>query len=190
MTESGPATGPFPGGNPRADRPLTLTAEPDQGRRQATAAHRRVHRPDGIRGDFPRLGVFSKSPESSGGDANACHPGQQSPSTANAPSGDHSPETHPNHGAEPDHLQRRSTRDSSRPTVVEGRPSGVVVEGAEAQPTPLMGPTSQYGTQFLYKKKRETGTAGTPSRIREETEKNGKKRTGRTGRSQFRATPS
>ena len=73
-----------------------------------------------------------------------------------------SPKTHPNHGAEPDHPQRRSTRDLSRPTVVEGRPSGVVVEGAEAQPTLPMGPTSQYGTQFLYGKKRETETAGTP----------------------------
>ena len=144
--------------------------------------HRRVHRPYGIRGDFPRLGVFSKNPESSGGDANACHPGQRSPPTANAPSGDHSPETHPNHGAEPDHLQRRSTRDSSRPTVVEGRPSGVVVEGAEAQPTPLMGPTSQYGTQFLYGKKagnrnsrnslKNTGGNG---RKREKTERNGPK---------------
>ena len=112
--------------------------------------------------------------------------GPKSPSTANAPSGDHSPETHPNHGAEPDHPQRRSTRDSSRPTVVEGRPSGVVVEGAEAQPTPMMGPTFQYGTQFLYKKSGKPEQPGLPQgngRKRAETDR-------KAGHSHFRATPS
>ena len=52
---------------------------------------------------------------------------------------------------EPNRIAKRRDR-SEKPrdrSFVEGRPSGVIVEGAEAQPTPPMGPTPHYGTQFL-----------------------------------------
>ena len=92
-----------------------------------------------LRGEILRAGVFSKSNEPSGSPATACHPGAQSPSTANALSRGHSPENHPD--SPPNSITNggEAREDSPRgQTFVAGRSFGEIAEGAEAQPTPPM----------------------------------------------------
>ena len=91
-----------------------------------------------LRGEILRAGVFSKSNESSGGPATACHPGARGPSTANALGRGHSPENHPD--SLPNNITNggEAREDSRGQTFVAGRSFGEIAEGAEAQPTPPM----------------------------------------------------
>ena len=91
-----------------------------------------------LRGEILRAGVFSKSNESSGGPATACHPGARGPSTANALGRGHSPENHPD--SPPNSITNggEAREDSRGQTFVAGRSFGEIAEGAEAQPTPPM----------------------------------------------------
>ena len=91
-----------------------------------------------LRGEILRAGVFSKSNESSGGPATACHPGARGPSTANALGRGHSPDNHPD--SLPNNITNggEAREDSRGQTFVAGRSFGEIAEGAEAQPTPPM----------------------------------------------------
>jgi hypothetical protein len=130
-----------------------------------------------LRGEILRAGVFSKSNESSGGPATACHPGARGPSTANALGRGHSPENHPD--SLPNNITNggEAREDSRGQTFVAGRSFGEIAEGAEAQPTPPMNKADAWppmGPPFgprrntvpMRKQKRGTGTAGTPRKGR------------------------
>lgn len=127
--------------------------------------------------------MFSKSKESSGRLATACHPGACGPSTANALRRGHASENHP------DSLPNAITNDSKAreksrgQTFVADRSFGEIAEGAEAQPAPPMNKAnarSPMGPPFgprrntvpMRKKSREPELPELPGKAESESQKN------------------